>query len=139
MGEPRAPTAAARAVRRSRDMTTITGKALWITVAVNPIEVAAVPTPHGKPTVGVKIAVCAGGGPPDRYIHMRLTAKSIRKARALIEKSPPGGVVTVVRGQFVAGDVVAGAGLMVMPKGPRQAVPGEAAAVSLAPEAELPR
>jgi hypothetical protein len=99
-------------------MPTLTAKSLNITVALDPAEVAAVPTPPRKPGIGFRMKA------PDRTVHALISAKSVRKAQRLIEASEAGGVLLVVRGQLIAGDVVANAGLAALPKAIKPTVSG---------------
>jgi hypothetical protein len=91
-------------------MPTLTAKSLKITAVLDPAEVAAVPTPEGKPKVGFRIKS------PDRTVHALITAKSVRKARKLIESCPEAGVSVIVIGRLVEHDVLADAGLTAQPK-----------------------
>ena len=105
-------------------MTTLTGKALKVTIVLNPAEVSALPVPNGTPRVILKIAV---GG---RTVTADIAAKSLRKAQATIAEAGADGCAALIQGKLDrqgGADVVAEAGLVAQLKIPKEVKEGSVA------------
>jgi hypothetical protein len=101
--------------RRSNNMTTLTAKALKVSAALNPAELAALRVPDGQPRVVLEIAV---GG---RVVSADVAAKALRKAQATIREVGAEGCVTLIQGRFEPGDAISEAGLIVQARTPKEA------------------
>jgi hypothetical protein len=91
-------------------MQILNARALKCTIVLDPVEVAQIVAPDGKPRVVLAIRL------PDRRLSVDLNAKSVRKVLATISEHGPDGVSVIVQGKLV-GDTIAEAGLMAQPKG----------------------
>ncbi|HEY2595333.1 MAG TPA: hypothetical protein VGK33_15685 [Chloroflexota bacterium] len=76
---------------------------------LDPVEVAQLVAPDGKPRVAIDIRL------PDRRVSVDLNAKSVRKAVAAIGEHGPDGVSVIVQGKLV-GDSIDDAGIVAQPK-----------------------
>jgi hypothetical protein len=89
---------------------TLSAKSLKVTLVLNPSEVAAIPTPEGKPRCIVRVNVAG------RAVVADLNAKSVRKAIATIRAAGADNVAVILQGKLEAGDTLAEAGLSVQLK-----------------------
>jgi hypothetical protein len=87
----------------------LNARALKCTVVLDPVEVAQLVAPDGKPRVAIDIRL------PDRRVSVDLNAKSVRKAVAAIGEHGPDGVSVIVQGKLV-GDSIDDAGIVAQPK-----------------------
>ena len=94
-------------------------KALKCSCAVDATGFVNVSVREGTQRVTLNINI---GG---RVFTASINAKSLRKAVATIKELGPDNVIATVQGVLV-GDVIEGAGLAAMPKGPKPAATGEA-------------
>jgi hypothetical protein len=94
----------------SKSPTTLTGRAIKVTVMLNAAEILEVPVIDGKPRVQLNIA--AGG----RMLKTDLAAKSVRKAISVIREHGMEGVACILQGKLGVGDRIEEAGLAVQPK-----------------------
>jgi hypothetical protein len=91
--------------------TTLTGRALKVTVVLDPDEVVHLPPPpNGQPRVVFRISVA------DRIVTADLNAKSVKKAIATILEAGSDNVVCILQGKLAADNMLAEAGLAVQPK-----------------------
>jgi len=90
-----------------------TAKSIKVTLVLDPTPLAGVEVPAGKPRFGITVA--AGG----RTLHADLNAKSARRAIAAITThGGPVAVTCILTGRLEAGDMIAEAGIVVVPKAP---------------------
>jgi hypothetical protein len=83
----------------------LTGRALKVTIVLDPTEVASIPTPDGKPRSIVRISVAG------RIVSADLNAKSVRKVIATIRENGPENIAVILQGKLTANDEIAEAGL----------------------------
>ena len=93
---------------------------LKVVAVIDPAELLDVPVPDGKPRVELTIRLPQGSVTAD------LSAKSVRRAIAMVREHGPEAVAAIVQGRL-SGSQIAEAGLSVQPKGPKPA-PAETAA-----------
>ena len=96
-------------------MPTLNGRALKVTIVLNPAELIALPVPDGSPRVILKIA--ASG----RTITADIAAKSLRKAQATIREAGADGCAAIIQGKLEANNVVTEAGLVAQIKMAKEA------------------
>lgn len=96
-------------------MTTLTGRALKVTIVLDPAELLTLRIPDGSSRIILKIA--AGG----RTATADIAAKSLRKAQAAIREAGPDGCAAILQGKLGAGDVIAEAGLVAQIKAAKDA------------------
>jgi hypothetical protein len=101
-------------------MQILNARALKCTIVLDPVEVAQLVAPDGKPRVVIDIRL------PDRRLSVDLNAKSVRRALATIGEHGPDGVSVIVQGRLT-GDTITEAGLMAQPKVRPQTAAAEAA------------
>jgi hypothetical protein len=101
-------------------MQVLNARVLKCTVVLDPVEVAQLVAPDGKPPVVIDIRL------PDRRLSVDLAAKSVRRAIATISEHGPDGVVVIVQGKLV-GDTINEAGMFSQPKVRPQTAAAEAA------------
>jgi hypothetical protein len=92
---------------------TLTAQRLKVTIVLNASEVLHIPAPDGVPRTTMRILL------PDRTVTAEIATKSLRKAQAAIRDVGGDGVVVVLQGRLVAGDVIAEAGLAAQLKQPK--------------------
>ena len=83
---------------------------LKVTTILRAEEVLAVSVADGQARVVLEIKL------PDCVVKADIAAKSLRRAQAAIRDSGPDGVVLVLQGSLVGGDIIAEAGLSAAPK-----------------------
>jgi hypothetical protein len=93
---------------------TLTGRALKVTIVLDPIELAAMADPT---TARVALRICVA----DRVVVADVAGKSLRKARATIAEFGVDNVAVIIQGKLV-GDAVIEAGLVAQPKAPKAQV-----------------
>ena len=93
---------------------TLTGRALKVTIVLDPIELAAMADPT---TARVALRICVA----DRVVVADVAGKSLRKARATIVEFGVDNVAVIIQGKLV-GDAVIEAGLVAQPKAPKAQV-----------------
>jgi len=87
----------------------LTAKSMKVTLVLDPAEVARLEAPDGKPRVAIAIRL------PDRRVSVDLSAKSVRKAIAVIREHGSDNVAAIIQGKL-AGDFVTEAGLVAQAK-----------------------
>lgn len=116
-------------------MTTLTGRALKVTIVLDPAEVLTLRIPDGSSRMILKIA--AGG----RTATADIAAKSLRKAQTTIREAGSDGCAAILQGKLGAGDVVSEAGLVAQIKAAKDAAApaaAEADKASASPAANKP-
>jgi len=89
---------------------TLTAGRLKVTLVLNAAELLAVKAPKDKQRVTLRIRLS------DRAITAEIAAKSLRKAQTAIRVAGADNIALVLQGRFIAGDVIAEAGLSAQPK-----------------------
>ena len=93
---------------------------LTVVAVIDPAELLDVPVPDGTPRVELTIRLPQGSVTAD------LSAKSVRRAIAMVREHGPEAVAAIVQGRL-SGNQIADAGLSVQPKGPKPALAETAA------------
>jgi hypothetical protein len=89
---------------------TLNGRAIKVTIVLDPAEIAVLTAPGGQSRTTLQIK--AGG----RNVCADIATKSLRKAIALIREVGADGCVVVVQGKLGPGDVVSECGLVAQAK-----------------------
>lgn len=83
----------------------LTGRALKVTVMLDPAEVIALPTPlEQRVTLRVKV--------PGRFVSANIAAKSLRKAATTIREHGTEACIALIQGKLGPGDVMEECGLI---------------------------
>lgn len=92
----------------------LNGRALKVTVMLDPAEVAALPAPlEQRITLRIKV--------PGRFVSANIAAKSLRKARTTIRENGADGCIALIQGKLGPGDVMEECGLIAQMKAPPKA------------------
>jgi hypothetical protein len=89
--------------------TTLTGRALKVTVVLNPMEIGRLQAVNGQSRVEFRVQVAG------RIVTTNVSAKSVRKANTTIAEAGVDGCAAILQGRLV-GECIEDAGLAVMPK-----------------------
>ena len=107
--------AAPTAARAPTNMHRLTGRALKVTVVLDPAQLAEISVPDGAGPQRFQIEVAG------RKVTGQLNAKSLRRAVAMVVEHGTGSVAVIVQGKLEAGDVLADAGIAAQLKAPKTA------------------
>jgi hypothetical protein len=114
-------------LRDSRGRLNLTARALKVTVTLDPAQLAEVTVPNGAGPQQLRITV------GERRVSGQVSAKSLRKAGAMITEHGAERVAVFIQGKLDADDVISACGLVAQLKAPRSS-PDLAAAEQNSPE-----
>jgi hypothetical protein len=100
-------------LRDSRGRLNLTAKALKVTMTLDPAQLAEVTVPNGAGPQQLRITVGA------RRVSGQVSAKSLRRAAAMIAEHGVEKIAVLVQGRLEEGDIITGAGLVAQVKGSR--------------------
>ncbi len=88
----------------------LTGRALKVTIVLDPAEIAALAAPDGQPRVVLRVNV---GG---RVVTAEVTSKSLRKAIAVVRETGADGCFALLQGKLGPDDAVLECGILAQVK-----------------------